>query len=307
MSEAYRAFAPAKINLFLHVGAPREDGRHPLDSLVVFAGREAADILEARRADADSLDVDGPYAQALEEGENLISDALSRLRGQARIHDVHNSPVAFTLTKHLPVAAGIGGGSADAAAALRLLTRQLFDLPARVASDLAPQLGGDVLACVFNTPAQMRGDGDRVLPLLQGPLLDLFDPRRGGGLPAVLVNPGVPCPTGPVFRQYDEARPAPLEEIELPRITSRDDLYTWLEASTRNDLQSSAIDLVPEIGGLLDRLSRLKGVRLARMSGSGATCFALFDHMDDALLAQSELMRDAPDWWVRATRLGEGA
>ncbi|MEO0786186.1 MAG: 4-(cytidine 5'-diphospho)-2-C-methyl-D-erythritol kinase, partial [Pseudomonadota bacterium] len=252
------------------------------------------------------LHVDGPYAQALGEGENLISDALSRLRGQARIDDVHNSPVAFTLTKHLPVAAGIGGGSADAAAALRLLTRQLFDLPARVASDLAPQLGGDVLACVFNTPAQMRGDGDRVLPLLQGPLLDLFDPRRGGGLPAVLVNPGVPCPTGPVFRQYDQARPAPLEEIELPRITSRNDLYTWLEASTRNDLQSSAIDLVPEIGGLLDRLSRLKGVRLARMSGSGATCFALFNHMDDALLAQSELMREAPDWWVRATRLGEG-
>ncbi|MEO0817573.1 MAG: 4-(cytidine 5'-diphospho)-2-C-methyl-D-erythritol kinase [Pseudomonadota bacterium] len=307
MDAPFRAFAPAKVNLFLHVGAPRSDGRHPLDSLVVFAGREAADVLEARRASRDGLQVNGPYSDILvDEGSNLVLEALSRLRGQARIDTELDSQIAFSLQKNLPIAAGLGGGSADAAAALRLLTREIFDLPARVASDLAPQLGGDVLACVFNTPALMRGDGDEVLPLLQGPLLDLFDRRRGGGLPALLVNPGVACPTGPVFKHYDLSSPGELIELELPFLRTRPELYDWLASETRNDLEKPAIDLVPEIGSLLERMETLTGARLVRMSGSGATCFALFDDMEDALLAQSELLREAPNWWVRATRLGEG-
>jgi 4-diphosphocytidyl-2-C-methyl-D-erythritol kinase len=308
MQPEFRAFAPAKVNLFLHVGPPRGDGRHPLDSLVVFAGAEAADRLSARRSDLDQLHIEGPGATGLEdEGTNLVSEALSRLRGQARINESLDSPVAFTLTKHLPVAAGLGGGSADAAAALRLLTREIFDLPARVASDIAPQLGGDVLACVFNAPALMRGDGDVVRPLLQGPLLDLFDRRRGGGLPALLVNPGLACPTGPVFREYDRRGPRALVEAEPPMLRTRLELYEWLAAETRNDLEAPAVSLVPEIGALLDRMANLKGARLVRMSGSGATCFALFNEMEDALQAQSELLREAPEWWVRATRLGEGA
>ncbi|MEM9739638.1 MAG: 4-(cytidine 5'-diphospho)-2-C-methyl-D-erythritol kinase [Pseudomonadota bacterium] len=307
MDAPFRAFAPAKVNLFLHVGAPRPDGRHPLDSLVVFAGREAADVLEVRRSAADGLSIDGPYCDVLlDEQDNLVLQALSRLRGQARIPDEKDSPIHFSLTKRLPIAAGLGGGSADAAAALRLLTREVFDLPARVASDLAPQLGGDVLACVYNTPASMRGDGDELLPLLQGPLLDQFDRHRGGGLPALLVNPGVPCPTGPVFKHYDLLDPAPLNEVVLPTLQSRHEFYDWLASETRNDLQAVAINLVPDISRLLERLSVLKGVCLVRMSGSGATCFALFNHMEDALLAQSEVSREVPTWWVRATRLGEG-
>lgn len=308
MDAPFRAFAPAKVNLFLHVGPPREDARHPLDSLVVFAGPEAADRLEARRSDRDRLDLDGPRADfLLDEADNLVLRALSRLRGQTRIAPELDTPIAFTLTKLLPVAAGLGGGSADAAAALRLLTREIFDLPARVASDLAPQLGGDVLACVFNSPALMRGDGDVVRPLLQGPLLDLFDRRRGGGLPALLVNPGLACPTGPVFREYDRLGPRPLVEAELPMLRTRLELFDWLAAETRNDLEAPAVALVPEIGTLLQRMARLKGARLVRMSGSGATCFALFHDMEGALQAQSELLREAPGWWIRATRLGEGA
>ncbi|MEM1150365.1 MAG: 4-(cytidine 5'-diphospho)-2-C-methyl-D-erythritol kinase [Pseudomonadota bacterium] len=308
MADVFRAFAPAKVNLFLHVGPPRADGRHPLDSFVVFAGPEAADRLEARRGDRDTLKLDGPQADVLlDEADNLVLRALSRLRGQARISPDRDTPVAFTLAKHLPIAAGLGGGSADAAAALRLLTREIFDLPARVASDLAPQLGGDVLACVFNTPTVMRGDGDEVIPLLQGPLLDLFDRQKGGGLPALLVNPGVPCPTGVVFRDYDQLGPRKLVEVEFPRLRTRAQLYEWLAAETRNDLETPAVSRIAEIGLLLERLHRLKGEKLVRMSGSGATCFALFDEMEDALQAQSELLRERPDWWIRATRLGEGA
>ncbi len=304
----HTALAPAKVNLYLHVGPPRRDGRHPLDSLVVFAGREAADRLTARQSEEDSLELSGPYAVALEPvGNNLVLDALSRLRGQVRVPPERNSPVAFELHKALPVAAGIGGGSADAAAALRLLTREIFELPAYVATDIAPQLGGDVLACVYSAPALMRGDGDRVTPLLQGSILDLFLRQRGGGLPALLVNPGIACPTGPVFRHYDETcMVAPLDDIPVPRLRNHDQLIDWLIRHTRNDLEAPAIDLVPEIGFLLERLRDFDGARMARMSGSGATCFALFDHMDDALFAQTVLMKEAPHWWVRATRLGEG-
>ncbi|MCI4644299.1 MAG: 4-(cytidine 5'-diphospho)-2-C-methyl-D-erythritol kinase [Hyphomonadaceae bacterium] len=301
----YAARAPAKVNLCLHVGPPRDDGRHPLESLVVFAGPEAADTVSAYRGSEDELSVSGPFAAALEPaGSNLILDALARLRGQIRVRPERDSPISFELRKALPVAAGIGGGSADAAAALRLLTREIFDLPAHVATDIAPQLGGDVLACVYSAPALMRGDGDEVVPLLKGPTLDLL---TRGGLPAVLVNPGLPCPTGPVFRHFDALEIyAPLEPLQIPDFASRTDLIDWLAHETRNDLEAAAVDLVPEIGFLLEHLREIRGARLVRMSGSGATCFALFDHMDDALLAQVGLMKQAPHWWVRATRLGEG-
>ena len=304
----YTAVAPAKINLFLHVGPPRSDGRHPLDSLVVFAGPEAADRLTARRAARDDIEISGPFAAELEPASsNLVLDALARLRCQVRVRPERNSPVAFELHKTLPVAAGIGGGSADAAAALRLLTKEIFELPAYVATDIAPQLGGDVLACVYSAPALMRGDGDRVVPLLQGTLLDHFLSQRGGGLASLLVNPGIACPTGPVFRRYDEmSLPAPIGQVNPPRVRSQAELIEWLALETRNDLEAPAISLIPEIGFLLERLRDLRDVRLVRMSGSGATCFALFDHIDDALFAQAILMKEAPHWWVRATRLGEG-
>ncbi|MEN0078999.1 MAG: 4-(cytidine 5'-diphospho)-2-C-methyl-D-erythritol kinase [Pseudomonadota bacterium] len=307
MMARYRAFAAAKVNLFLHVGPARTDGRHPLDSLVVFAGREACDVLDVAEGPADRLEVSGPFAGALDDpAENLVSAALSRLRGQARISPERDRPVVFSLAKYLPIAAGLGGGSANAAAALRVLTRDVFDLPVRVAKDLAPQLGGDVCVCLENVPSWMRGDGDDVEPVRPGRLRTCLTRGGDGGLPAVLVNSGVPCPTGPVFRAYDRLGPRRLDLVSPPSPTDRSALYDWLDGATRNDLQAAAIALVPEIEGVLADVSACSGARLVRLSGSGATVFALFDAMDDALLAQSALTRAHPGWWVRATRLGEG-
>lgn len=304
----WRTLAPAKINLFLHVGPARPDGRHELDSLVVFAGIDAADRLEVRLSEETDLEVSGPFADGVGLlDHNLVLGAYRRLRSQVRIDPERDSALHFHLEKHLPVAAGLGGGSADAAAALRLMTEEIYDLPARVATDLAPQLGGDVLACVWNVPVMMRGDGDRVSPIAHPGLGKLFS-RPEGGLPAVLVNPGLACPTGAVFDRYDaQDGGADFRQLTLPDMFTADDLIVWLARRTRNDLETAAIDLVPEIGVLLDRLTELPNVRMARMSGSGATCFALFDTMDQSTEAEATLSAERPDWWVRATRLGDGA
>lgn len=309
MSERVRrALASAKINLFLHVGPAREDGRHLLDSLVVFAGPEAADTLTATPSPTHGLDVTGPYAEmAGSPDDNLVLKAYRRLRALVRIAPEHDTPLHFQLEKHIPAAAGLGGGSADAAAALRLMVDEVYDLPARVAMDLAPQLGGDVLACMWNVPVQMRGDGDRVSPLVQPGLGKIFA-RGGVGLPALLVNPGVACSTGEVFDRFDHlGAGTAFREISVPECDSADDLLSWLNRQTRNDLEAAAIDLVPAIGALLQRLGELPHVRMARMSGSGASCFALFDTLEQAHRAEAILTAERPDWWVRATRLGDGA
>lgn len=307
MGDGFKSYAPAKVNLYLHVGPPREDGRHPLDSLVVFAGREAADLLELSLGDETELTVDGPFAEeAGPVADNLVLQAYNRLRAQVRLPCDKAQGLHFLLRKCLPAGAGIGGGSADAAAALRLMVLNHFELPTRTMTDIAPQLGGDVLACVWNRPVLMRGDGDDVVPL--------DDPKgvlqrdRGSGLPALLVNPGVFCPTGPVFERFDRlADGAPLTLQPITEVPEEDKLLAWLEADTRNDLEPAARDLVPEVGYVLASLEGEAGVRLARMSGSGATCFALFDDMGFALESQARLMREHPDWWVRATLLGQGA
>lgn len=307
MGKALKSYAPAKVNLYLHVGPPREDGRHPLDSLVVFAGREAADHLELTVGDETGLIVDGPFAEeAGPVSDNLVLQAYDRLRAQVRLPDGRPTELRFHLRKCLPAGAGIGGGSADAAAALRLMVLQHFELPTRTMTDIAPQLGGDVLACVWNRPVLMRGDGDDVVPL-DDPK-SVLNRAPGSGLPALLVNPGVFCPTGPVFRHFDDqghGRELSLQSIN--EVPGGDDLIDWLASETRNDLEPAASALVPEIAGVLSLLEEEAGVRLARMSGSGATCFALFDDMGFALESQARLMREHPDWWVRATLLGEGA
>ena len=304
----WRTLAPAKINLFLHVGPARRDGRHELDSLVVFAGPEAADRLEVRLGEDADLEVSGPFAGGVGLlDHNLVLGAYKRLRSQVRIDPQRDSALHFHLEKHLPVAAGLGGGSADAAAALRLMTEEIYDLPARVATDLAPQLGGDVLACVWNVPVMMRGDGDRVSPIANPGLGKLFA-RPEGGLPAVLVNPGFSCPTGAVFERFDMlGGGSDFRQLTLPDLYTADELIVWLARRTHNDLEAAAIERVPEIGALLDRLTALPNVQLARMSGSGATCFALFDTMDQATEAEAVLAAERPDWWVRSTRLGDGA
>ncbi len=282
--------APAKINLFLHVGPVRDDARHDLDSLVVFAGREAADRLSVQAGESTGISVSGPMAAgAGPVTDNLVLRAARALAPEARLE--------FELEKNLPAAAGIGGGSADGAAALRLVTEWL-GLDAACAQGAAPRLGGDVLACLHSKPLMMRGDGNEVTKLTS-PLPQLA---------ALLVNPGVPCPTGPVFCRFDAAGGGrSFAEIEVPAFTEARALMNWLGAQTCNDLQGPAIALVPEIGDCLERLAALPGAQLTRMTGSGATCFALFDRLETARAAGKRLLEAHPHWWARATMLGEGA
>lgn len=285
------SLAPAKVNLFLHVGEVQTNGRHPLDSLVVFAGPEAADRVSALPADGLSLDITGPRAEGLEvdEGNLVLRAAYGLIEASGERHGA-----ALTLDKHLPVAAGIGGGSADAGATLRLL-QDLWSLDAELVQRVAVPLGGDVPVALVGRTALMQGEGERVLPQMGLPTL-----------PAVLVNPGVDCPTGAVFRAFDAAGAgAGFSALaRVPRFETATTMIDWLE-SQRNDLEPVAIDLVPAIGKVLAVLSEVPGTRLSRMSGSGATCFALFDTREAAEAAAAELATGYPDWWVRATELGD--
>ena len=238
------ALAPAKVNLFLHVGPVQENGRHPLDSLVVFAGPEAADRVSAEPSDQLSLEISGPRAAGLEAADdNLVMQAARALcaaAGQAR-------GAALTLDKHLPVAAGIGGGSADAGAALRLL-QKLWALDPDLVRCVAVPLGGDVPVALEGRAALMQGEGERVRVQTGLP-----------ALPAVLVNPGLDCPTGPVFRAFDAAGGGQeFGALEaLPPFQNVSDLINWLQGQG-NDLQAPAIELVPEIAIVLDTLAQLE-------------------------------------------------
>ena len=285
-------WAPAKVNLYLHVGPPKSNRRHNLDSLVVFADERAADHLKAEPADTLSLDVSGP--RAAEAGtleDNLVLKAARALQAASGTRQ----GARLTLQKWLPVAAGIGGGSSDAATALRLLTK-LWDIDPAHAAALAPGLGGDVPVALSGQPALMRGEGERVTPLPSLP-----------PLATLLINPGVPCPTGPVFCAHDAAGGgAGFAEIHpLPEFQDAKSLAAWLREQ-RNDLEMPAIAMVPEIAEALTFLRAQPGVLLARMSGSGATCFALFEAIAFAERAMVVLRNDAgrKHWWTAACRLG---
>ncbi len=295
-TDDYSALAPAKVNLFLHVGPVQANGRHPLDSLVMFAGDEAADRLSAMTSDDLSMTITGPGMTNPDHigpvDDNLVLRAARALQAETGT----TQGAKFTLEKHLPIAAGIGGGSADAAAALRLLT-DLWGTDTAAAHRIAPALGGDVPVALQGHAALMQGEGERI--------------RRAADLPrvpALLVNPGLACPTGPVFRAYDDAGGgADFREFgAVPPFERVWDLVHWL-GNQRNDLQAPAVAAVPEIAGVLDTLEALPDVLLARMSGSGATCFALFDTGDAARRAAAQLSADRPDWWIRATSLGDAA
>jgi 4-diphosphocytidyl-2-C-methyl-D-erythritol kinase len=288
--ELLKATAPAKVNLFLHVGPVKANGRHDLDSLVVFADDRAADHLTAEAADGLSLDLSGPFAPVAGPVEdNLVLRAAAALQASSGC----TRGARLTLEKCLPVAAGIGGGSVDAAAALRLLT-QLWEIDPVYAETLAPSLGGDVPVALAGKPAAMRGEGERLVPA--------HLPFR---ISALLVNPRAPCPTGPVFQAFDAAGGrAEFAEIDpLPGFLDKDHLIDWL-AHQRNDLEAPATALVPEIAEVLAVLRDQPGARLARMSGSGATCFALFDAISLAERAAAGLKSEKPDWWSAPTRLG---
>lgn len=280
MSSVITERAPAKINLFLHVGDKRPDGFHPVQSLAVFTGM--GDELAMAAADSLSLAIDGPFARGLDgEGDNLVLRAARALGdGGAKL----------TLTKNLPVASGIGGGSADAAAALRGLAK-LWGRDADLAA-IGAGLGSDIPVCVASVPAFMEGRGEILRPVEAMPRIAML-----------LVNPGVAVPTRDVFAALQGRSGV---EMALPRGRFGDtaDLLRFLE-TTRNDLEAPARQLQPVISEVLSAIAALPGALFTRMSGSGATCFGLFAD-DDCCQRGAEILRKAaPGWWVTPTFMPE--
>jgi 4-diphosphocytidyl-2-C-methyl-D-erythritol kinase len=282
--------APAKVNLTLRVLGRRPDGYHDLESLVVFA--DFGDRLSFVRGGELSLTMRGPNAaQAGEGADNLVLKAAKALAA----HQPGVELGAFHLDKTLPVAAGIGGGSADAAAALRLLATANglpADHPALVSA--ARALGADVPVCLDPRPRIMRGIGEVLSPPLSLP-----------PLPALLVNPGVALTTKAVFVRWTAPTVAPtaLDAEAVAKLKDRDALLRLL-ATQANDLEAPAIALAPVIADVLAALRALPGCSLARMSGSGATCFALFASAAAAQDAAKVLHAKYPRWWVQACVLG---
>jgi 4-diphosphocytidyl-2-C-methyl-D-erythritol kinase len=281
--------APAKINLFLHVGDKRADGFHPLQSLAVFT--DMGDVLAIEPAPSLTLRIAGPFAQGLDgEGDNLVLRAARALLEKSALDD---KGATLTLTKNLPVASGIGGGSSDAAAALRGLRALWNDSRDDAALQaIAAALGSDIPVCLDAAASFMEGRGE----ILRG--VDAM-PR----VPVLLVNPGVAVPTRDVFAALQTRSGA---EMMLPRGHFRDtaDLLRFLE-TTRNDLETPARMLQPVIGDVLTALAALPGALLSRMSGSGATCFSIFADDDCCRRAAELLTRAHPGWWIAPTFVPE--
>ncbi|MGH6781464.1 MAG: 4-(cytidine 5'-diphospho)-2-C-methyl-D-erythritol kinase [Phenylobacterium sp.] len=272
----------AKINLALHVRARGADGYHAIETIFAFA--RDGDGLTVAPAATLGLTITGPYAAALA-GEDIETNLVLRAARALQSAFGVTAGAAISLDKTLPVASGIGGGSADAAAALRALAR-LWGLAgddARLMA-IAAGLGADVPACLLSRTAWADGRGDRLVPLAEGAL---------AGMPLLLVNPGVACPTGPVFRGWDGVDRGPLG--------AGDPLAAAIAG--RNDLEPPAVALVPEIAEAVALLARQPGVTLARMSGSGATCFALFADADARDAARAAVAAEQPGWWCLATAL----
>jgi 4-diphosphocytidyl-2-C-methyl-D-erythritol kinase len=281
--------ACAKVNLTLRVFGRRPDGYHELESLVAFA--DVADRLELLPGDELALTVRGATASdAGPPQDNLVLKAARLL--------TQNVPELrigrLVLTKQLPVAAGLGGGSADAAAALRLLA-WLNDLPPDDPRLLAAAAatGADVPVCLSSRMRIMRGMGDI-----------LSEPLNAAPLPAVLVNPRVTLPTREVFAALN--RPLARDFVrQAPTLTAKADLVAFLQQGA-NDLEAPAISLRGVVADVLAELRALAGAQLARMSGSGSTCFAIFESASEAQRAARSLRERRPGWWVRATKLGDG-
>lgn len=285
MSDCEQAAARAKINLYLHITGRRRDGYHLLDSLIVFAA--LGDTVEVRLDDGLSLAVEGPFAAAVPHGgENLVLRAAQALADAAGV----KACARIRLIKRLPAASGIGGGSADAAATLKALAslwnvRPLSDDLERIA--LA--LGADVPVCLRSMPSFVGGIGEQIVPAPALP--DVW---------MVLANPGVAVATTDVFRRRSGAFSQPARFNAAPADAHA---LAALLAERRNDLTHAAAGLAPVIAKLLAHLGRLPGALLARMSGSGATGFALFADADAAEVAAAELRAAQPSWWVTATVL----
>jgi 4-diphosphocytidyl-2-C-methyl-D-erythritol kinase len=280
---AVTAFAPAKVNLYLHVTGRRGDGYHLLDSLVAFL--DIGDRLRAEPATSLALTVDGPEAADLTAvgDDNLVLRAARLLADRAGII----AGAALHLDKHLPVAAGIGGGSSDAAAALLALKRLWrISLEDEAFCALGARLGADVPACLYRRAVWVGGIGERLEPA--GPL-----PEAG----ILLVNPRRALPTAAVFA----ARRGPFGHVgRFTPVPNKASALARALIPCHNDLTEAAIGLVPEIAAALARLGRLPGSLLARMSGSGATCFALFANRGAAEEARAVVAAAEPQWWCAA-------
>ncbi len=288
MVAALRDIARAKVNLTLKVLGRREDSYHELESLVAFA--EAGDVLELAPKASLSLSTEGPFAEALG-GENLVLAAA----GMAKALRPNLELGHFRLRKDLPVAAGLGGGSADAAAALRLIARANGDALTKAdCGALAVALGSDVKVCLESRPALMTGRGEKVTAVPGFPECAV-----------VLANPRLPLATGPVYGAL-RAPPlaAPPEAAEPPDFGADfEALVAYVEARG-NDLERAAAALLPKIKEVLAALSGLDGVRVARLSGSGPTCFGLFATYGEAARGAEALANSHPSWWIRPSRLG---
>ena len=274
--------APAKLNLALHVRRRRADGYHELETLFAFA--EDGDLVTVALADADSFAITGPFARALasasgEMTDNLVTRAARAFAEAFGVSDHH----AIALDKQLPVASGIGGGSADAAATLRALAR-LHGVGAGdpMLVEIAADLGADVPACLLGRTAFGTGRGDALTAI-----------KSLGGVPVVLVNPRVGVSTAAVFARWDGVDRGPIGEGSL----------LDRARAGRNDLQPPALALAPVIGEVLRALERMPGATLVRMSGSGATCFALFETAAARAAAALVLADEQPDWWLLETVL----
>jgi 4-diphosphocytidyl-2-C-methyl-D-erythritol kinase len=285
-------FAAAKINLALHVTGKRDDGYHLLDSAVMFAS-DAGDVLEVSFADETSLTVSGQFSQGLEtDAGNLVLKAFAALHSR---YPDEVRPCSMNLHKALPVASGIGGGSADAAAALRAIVRLnglAVDEP--TLAGLALQLGADVPVCIASNACRMRGIGE---------IIDNWP--HAPSLHAVLVNPLIGVSTAGIFRHLGLV-PGTRTDTGIKGgfdgVSSSVAAFAWLQ-TCRNDLEPAACHLEPVISDVLRAVGQLAGCRLSRMSGSGATCFGLFKNADGAATAAAELARQHPKWWVAATAL----
>lgn len=269
------ALAQAKINLTLHVTGQRSDGYHLLDSLVMFA--DVGDVVRVTMADTTSVTVQGPMAKDVPADEsNLVWQAARMMGAEAEI----------VLEKHLPHAAGLGGGSADAAATLRLISR-LTGTP--IPDDLT-RLGADVPVCLGNRAARMQNIGDRITPMRDLPALY-----------AVLVNPGLAVPTAEVFKHLADKTHPPMPK-DIPPMQDGGALTDWIRGM-RNDLETAAIEVQPRIAQVLKAIEVTGGCQLSRMSGSGATCFGLYRNAETAGSAAGRLKEEFPAWWVANTKL----
>ncbi|ETI63037.1 4-diphosphocytidyl-2C-methyl-D-erythritol kinase [Sphingobium sp. C100] len=281
-AETLAETAYAKVNVALHVRRRRDDGYHALESLFAFA--EDGDRIAGEATDDGAIDliIDGPFGAALDAGpDNLVLRAARGL--QAYLGEQRGA--AIRLTKALPVASGIGGGSADAAATLRLLVR-LWDvrIDAGELAALALDLGSDVPACVGSVTQLVMGRGET---LARHPVAGLE------GLPMLLVNPGVAVSTARVFSAWDGLDRGALVADSLDSLTRYG----------RNDLEGAAIAIAPVVAEVLDALKEREALLLARMSGSGATCFALFETAAARAVAARSVKAERPDWWIMETRI----